>query len=80
MGYISVIPFTPRPISYRLSPLALALAMLAGLVFLPRTAEGQADSLPLRIQASFKIPGPGLVSPLPLRVPTGRPGSPNGAR
>ena len=46
----------------------------AGLILLPRTAEGQADSVTPRIQASFKIPGPALVSPLPLRLPTGRPG------
>jgi hypothetical protein len=74
MGYISVIPFTLRPISSRLSPLALVLATLSGLLILPSSAEGQADSITPRIQASFKIPGPALVSPLPLRLPTGRPG------
>jgi hypothetical protein len=74
MGYISAIPLTLRPISSRFSPLSLALAGVLGLIFLPRTAEGQADSVTPRIQASFKIPGPALVSPLALRLPTGLPG------
>ena len=72
MGYISAIPFTLRPISSRLSPRALALAAAFGLLFLPRLAEGQADSVTSRLQASFKIPGLVIVSPLPLRLSTGR--------
>ena len=78
MGYISAIPFTPRPISSRLSPRALGLAAAVGLLFLPRLAEGQADSVIPRFQASFKIPGPVLVTPLPLRLPTGQAGQAGG--
>jgi hypothetical protein len=63
-----------RPISSRLSPLSLVLTVLCGLILLPGTAKGQADSITPRIQASFKIPGLAIVSPLPLRMPSGRPG------
>ncbi len=47
---------------------------MLGLTLLPTTAKGQADSVIPGFQASFKIPGPALVSPIPLRLSTGRPG------
>lgn len=62
-------PFPQRPISHRLSYLALALAIAGGLALLPRTVLGQADTTVPQFQASFKIPGPALRAPLPLRVP-----------
>lgn len=77
MGYIYATLLPLRTISSRLSSLALATAAL-GLILLPGTLEGQADSITPRIQASFKIPGLVLVSPLPLRVPTGQAGAPPG--
>jgi hypothetical protein len=72
--------FPQRPISHRFSSLALALAVAGSLAFLPRSALGQADSASPRFQASFKIPAPTLLAPLPLRIPGAEAGTPASER
>jgi Motility related/secretion protein len=63
--------FPTRPIPYRIPSLALVIAAGCGLILLPGIAEGQADTVAPRFQASFKIPGPVLLPPLALRLPSG---------